>query len=334
MEIRTLESESSLILAIKGILDTSHSRDLENFIDTKMLKGYRKFLLDCSQLDSISSGGISFLIRLQEKMKATPGLICVLAELNSEISKILRFFGIEKKIASFRKQSEAKLYLSKIPSQPINKNPSYSRSVDPNTNGEHPVIREESKIRDEFRSASPTATVSRSPYKDRIRFYYKGSTPLQSSRKSFSEPVSRLEPVSKLEPVLEEKEVVENKKEPLSPIKDSIREKPEPILAEEILSKLEHKMDEIKKEVSQSREGLVELIRSDIDSKFSKWEQKQSPVKSSITHSNSRPEEIILCESCGTRLKVRNTGKYKCPSCRSEFLYRGVDSISFLEKLA
>lgn len=312
MEIRTLESESSLIISIKGLLDTSHSKDLENFIDTKLGKGYRKFLLDCSHLESVSSGGIGFLIRLHEKMKSTPGLFCVIADINPEISKILKFFGIEKKIPGFKKVAEAKNYLSKI-------NVPSPASISSGIKKEEP---------------RNTAIVGRSPYKDRIRFYYKGISPAESSFKK-QEPVSKLEPVSSLDPIsiVDSKSVVNS--QPKEDANQALpQEKNDQNQNINILNQLESRIEEIKKEVRESKEGLQEFIQTDLESKFSQWEKQIETNIQSKTKQNSIKEEIFLCESCGTRLRVRNHGKYKCPGCNSEFLYKGLDFISYLEKLA
>ena len=44
-------------------------------------------------------------------------------------------------------------------------------------------------------------------------------------------------------------------------------------------------------------------------------------------------EKVIVCESCGSRLKVERAGKHQCPSCNIEFDIRNTGSISWLEKL-
>lgn len=291
MEIRTLESESSLVVKIQGSLDTSNARDLEEYLESKMGAGYRKFLLDCASLESVSSGGIALLVRLNAKMKSEPGLVFVLTQINQEIERILGFFGLDKKLTIYHNTSEAKKYLSRIPG--------LKKKAQPQPQTEKPIPP---------LASIQTATVRRSPYQDRIRFYYKGNAPRVAEEK----PKIETEPISVLEPVATPK-----------------------VQSEDILQRLETRMEEIKTELLTSNSDLEDKIRIDLDKKFANLGntsvpepiKPEKPVEEKLS-------EVMNCESCGTKLRVEKFGKYKCPSCQSEFIYKGRGSFSFIEKLA
>lgn len=296
MEIRTLESESSLVVNIQGALDTSNARDLEEYLESKMGAGYRKFLLDCASLESISSGGIALLVRLNAKMKSEPGLVFVLTQINQEIERILSFFGLDKKLTIYQNTTEAKNYLSKIPGS--------RKRVQPHPEKPIPPL-----------ASIQTATVRRSPYQDRIRFYYKGNAPrvVEEKPKREEEPVSVLEPVS-------------------LPKVDSLPK----IQSEDILQRLETRMEEIKTELLTSNSNLEDKIRIDLDKKFANLGTAPAAQDTKIEKLEPAADnlvEIMNCESCGTKLRVGKFGKYQCPNCQSEFIYKGKGSFSFIEKL-
>lgn len=359
MEIRTLESESSLVVNIKGLLDTSHARDLEKFLDSKIGNGYRKFLLDCTYLDSVSSGGIGFLIRLKSKMKSDPGLLFVFSEMNSEVLKILKFFRLDTQLEIFQKQTSAKEYLSRIPGK---------KKKEPSKNPDSIHSRTGDRKSEDSLS---TVVVKRSPYKDKIQFYYKGQTPRVIRRE---EPVSRLEPISEDESInttdlprsekfRSESEsssdsLLERLEERMEELKMAIQEKNE---KEEDSRKKEWEnrirdlekqnrenkeaLNQFKEEASRSkpveiRERIIEVKDRNsepVSSASSAIEKEPDRVpipKEGISHPPEKWEsEVIPCESCGISLRVRKPGKYRCPHCFSEFLYKKRDFVSFFEKL-
>jgi len=312
MEIKTLESESSLHVTIRGILDTPNSIDLEKFLDSKTGLGYRKFLLDLSMLESLSSGGISFFVRIHEKSKSSPVVHFALTGLNSEVQKLFRFFGLDHKLKVFPSLDLAKEYLGNIPSR----DPARVRSKTLDSTGV---------------AISGEKTDSTRPYKDKIRFYYKGHIrpsrfPKQPDSPKNSDPVPAEEPLSSLESV----EEVPKERSPFAKadpvpsngIKTDLQASD--LSSAEIFRRLETKLEELKRDFLEQRKGQTE--------KPEPVERKDSSPISAKAFSGSSPE-TIWCESCGTKLRVFRKGHYKCPSCGTEFYYKGLKSISYLEKL-
>lgn len=89
-------SETQVVFVnIKGALDSEKAIDFYDFINAELIKGFRKFVVDCSGLDYISSAGISIMIRLQHKLDQKKSILAYYA-LNKEITLVLNFFGLSK----------------------------------------------------------------------------------------------------------------------------------------------------------------------------------------------------------------------------------------------
>jgi anti-sigma B factor antagonist len=301
MEVRTLESESSLILYLKGILDTSNARDLEEYFETRISSGYKKFVLDCSHLDSLSSGGISLLLRLTQKMKSNPEILVFIAEINQEVTKLLRLFGLEQRLRIFKNTEEAKDFLAKIPSPqgkiPYNQNKNTEEKFKKVNKIQFYYKGNTSRIVGENSDMDRTSSLMRSQ---------KWSERESSSKKSSWEQVS--EKISTLEPIEEKK--------PLN-IMDQLDEK------------INHLKVELKKDVDDRINKILEIYPS--NNKFNQIKSKN--IQSTNSSSENFSSEIIHCESCGTPLRVKQVGRYSCPNCSVEFYYTGNGSTSFLEKL-
>ncbi|WCL50534.1 STAS domain-containing protein [Leptospira sp. GIMC2001] len=368
MEVRALESESSLVVNLKGVLDTSNARDLENYFNTRIAAGYQKFLLDCSALESLSSGGISFLIRLADRMKMEPGLVFVLTATNSEVTRLLRFFGLESKLTVYSNSAEAKIYLSKVPRM-------RNRDSNPKANYGHS---NSEKTREDGLSYSSGKDLKNrnasSQYPERIRFYYKGQIPRYSQpneeRKNRPSRIASsadknsesIEPVSTLEPIQENSGINLGSNSAQSGL-----ESKNFIKQEDLMDRLESKMAELKSAIHESGVDLEKKILGQIEFKFKNSpsikasshdshldpdtdsaldfdlknsteisrDQKSSGIDSHaiLQRRKMLPVEVIFCGSCNASLRVSKVGKYKCPYCMARFLYSGKGSTSFTEKL-
>ncbi|MCG9876307.1 MAG: STAS domain-containing protein [Leptospiraceae bacterium] len=335
MEVRALESESSLIVYLKGILDTSNSRDLEEYLETRISAGYQKFLLDCSHLESLSSGGISFLLRLSVKMKSNSKIVYILTQMNLEVTKLLRLFGLENRLKIYNNLEEAKSYLARLP-----------------------LYHSQTKIKQEL--ANPLERKTKQA--NQIQFYYKGhakpSSKIRSSTSfdsSENERTSSLvksqkwkidapsplsswqkasqissEKISSLEPI-EEQNISSDSPSMLDPLEGKIQE------MKSQLSK------ELKWEVNEGINRILSAIPSNIRSSGESSEANRlHHPETTSSNKNEHPStksnledksELVFCEACGTRLRVRDFGKYKCPACLVEFTFNENGSTSFLEKL-
>lgn len=295
MEIKALENESFLQLNIRGVLDTANALELENFIEKKISQGYRKFLLDLSQLETLSSGGIGFFIRILDKSKSTPKIYFAIINCHEEVLRLLRFFSLDKKLHIFKLLEKAKDFLKSLPSEQL-----------------------DLKNKTEYESKKPDRPLN-------IRFYYKGQTnPANYAYKKGL--VSTMEPVQKdhekstiTNPNLD----TENTQQNLNSTQNLQKQTTDSIM--EILDKkMESIRNELQNHISEETKKFQEKI-------FNAIEKKVPYLKESKNRNN--PQEIIPCEVCGVNLRVGKKGHYKCPCCKTEFYYKNLKSISVLEKL-
>ncbi|EPG76091.1 STAS domain protein [Leptospira fainei serovar Hurstbridge str. BUT 6] len=74
----------------------------------------------------------------------------------------------------------------------------------------------------------------------------------------------------------------------------------------------------------RSRESIS---RKDDFASEEKLEQSLEKIKGSIS------DKILYCESCHSRLRIRLSGRYKCPACGIEFDVNRLGGVRYLERL-
>lgn len=335
MEVRALESESSLIVYLKGILDTSNSRDLEEYLETRISAGYQKFLLDCSHLESLSSGGISFLLRLSVKMKSNSKIVYILTQMNTEVTKLLRLFGLEHRLKITNNLEEAKAYLARLP-----------------------VHQSPTKIKQEL--ANPLERKVKQA--NQIQFYYKGhakpsskitaSTSLTSSENERTSSLVKsqkwkIEAPSPISSWQKASQISSEKISSLEPIEDQNGIQDAPGIIDPLEGKIQEMKSQLSKEIKWEVNEGINRILSAIPSNIRSTEESSDIYKLKHTETSSSNKnalsinktnledksELVFCEACGTRLRVRAFGRYKCPACQVEFTFNENGSTSFLEKL-
>lgn len=96
MEIITKKDQSLVIFEIKGRLDTTNYLDLEKAFNQKIEDGNNQILVDCNNLDYVSSSGLRvFLVALKELKKIGGKFImCNLQESILEVFEISGFISI------------------------------------------------------------------------------------------------------------------------------------------------------------------------------------------------------------------------------------------------
>lgn len=92
MELTLKNTNGINVLGIIGKLDTNTWPQLEEKIIPMIDAGENNFLLDCSQLDYISSAGLRVLLMAAKKLKSKNGKI-VIAALKSHIKEVFDIAG-------------------------------------------------------------------------------------------------------------------------------------------------------------------------------------------------------------------------------------------------
>lgn len=89
------EEKSILALNVQGELDSASFLDFYDYIINKFNKGYALFILDFSELKTLSSAGISVLLRIKNKLEENNSFI-IFYKVKSEIYDLFQFLGFHK----------------------------------------------------------------------------------------------------------------------------------------------------------------------------------------------------------------------------------------------
>ncbi|MEJ2229909.1 MAG: STAS domain-containing protein [Nitrospirales bacterium] len=107
MEISEMKKGSVIILSLKGRLDASTSKVVEESLLNKINNTQeRLFVVDFKQLDYISSAGLRVLLVAAKILKSKNGKI-VLANLNDHLKRIFEITGFREIFPIFQNQEEA-----------------------------------------------------------------------------------------------------------------------------------------------------------------------------------------------------------------------------------
>ncbi len=111
MEIAENRNENIVILSLVGRLDSNTSDDLESRILSRIDEGERKFIIDCSYLDYISSSGLRVLLLGAKKLNNIGGHI-LLSSLQAQIKQVFECAGFTSLFKMFNSKEEAINYLN------------------------------------------------------------------------------------------------------------------------------------------------------------------------------------------------------------------------------
>ncbi len=106
MKIHTLDKDDLTILFIDGELDASSAIELDTYIEQVVEDGKQKLLIDCSQLNYISSAGLGvFMSHVQEFEERN--IHMVLFGLSDKIFRIFQILGLDHLIKIVSSEEEA-----------------------------------------------------------------------------------------------------------------------------------------------------------------------------------------------------------------------------------
>ncbi len=106
MEIKIIKEGSIEIVVIKGRLDVTTTANLEKTFNELFEQGKNKMLIDCTELEYISSAGLRTLLTAAKTSKKSNGKI-VLANLNSNIKQIFEISGFNSIFDIFDSMAQA-----------------------------------------------------------------------------------------------------------------------------------------------------------------------------------------------------------------------------------
>jgi anti-sigma B factor antagonist len=111
MELVEAKQNGVVILGVQGRLDASNADTVEQRLLALIAAGERRLVIDCAQLDYISSAGLRVLLVAAKRLTATGGNI-VVAALKEPIKEIFDIAGFAALFRVYRSQDEAAAALS------------------------------------------------------------------------------------------------------------------------------------------------------------------------------------------------------------------------------
>ncbi len=96
MELKTRDKSSIKVIDITGNLDSVTSTDLNTFLNDLIEDGINKILLNCKQMDYVSSAGLRVILAASKKLSPKDGVlrICQLNNMVQEVFDISGFSAI------------------------------------------------------------------------------------------------------------------------------------------------------------------------------------------------------------------------------------------------
>jgi len=92
MEISAKKEQKGLVVSVAGRMDAVSSPDFEKELDAWLEKGETLIVVDCGNLEYISSSGLRSVLTIAKKMKARNGKI-LLAALTSVVKEVFEISG-------------------------------------------------------------------------------------------------------------------------------------------------------------------------------------------------------------------------------------------------
>ena len=106
MEILQEQQGSIIILSLIGRLDANTSKDLEEKLLSLIETNNKRFIIDFTQLDYISSAGLRVLLMVAKKLKPLDGTI-TLTSLKDHIKEIFEIAGFLSIFKTFSGKGDA-----------------------------------------------------------------------------------------------------------------------------------------------------------------------------------------------------------------------------------
>ncbi len=111
MDIHAAKDGEILIVGLKGRLDANTAPQLEERFVALVDSGEKRFLVDFTELDYISSAGLRVLLMAAKRLKNLNGRI-VLASLKDHIKEVFDIAGFSSVLAIYPSDKEARASFS------------------------------------------------------------------------------------------------------------------------------------------------------------------------------------------------------------------------------
>ena len=106
MEIKSLEEKGFVVVEISGELDTMTTSKADIFLKDLLKKGNKKFAIDFSGVNYISSTGLRLLLTMAKELKAKQGVLRIFA-LSESVKEIFDISGFSSILTIVKDKLEA-----------------------------------------------------------------------------------------------------------------------------------------------------------------------------------------------------------------------------------
>ena len=280
------DSEELIEVYLRGRMDALSSADFDRFFDELLQAGNRYYLLDVSQLQSVSSAGISALIRLRRSLQKVAGRLALVRP-SAELQGLLNFFSLQQSFPVFADRASALRSLqADLPAQ------SAALQLQTNKRNLDPRGARLSKSDEQRAENQPSAASAKLARR----------MPAQSSREI---PETSASP-------LEHKDLPEQAQPASGPAEASLHRhwhRMRPPLAEQATT-AQRAGDEQMARYMAGHASSGDLITE---------EPEESPLEEGALVRQFKQPHIIRCQECGIGLRLYQSGPHICAGCGIEF---------------
>jgi len=107
MQITSVLEEDHYIIQVNGDVDASSSIHLDEAMNEAIGAGHQKIMVDCSQLNYISSAGLGVFMSYIEELK-DKGIQMVLFGLSEKVENVFKVLGLDQLLNIQQNKDQAK----------------------------------------------------------------------------------------------------------------------------------------------------------------------------------------------------------------------------------
>jgi anti-sigma B factor antagonist len=100
------QNKDILAVVLSGILDESNCNYVLDCVKEEVLEGRKKLIVDCGDLEFISSMGLGMLVRVNSRMKKLGGDV-KLADVHGTVAQVLSVVGLNRMFQIYPTVDEA-----------------------------------------------------------------------------------------------------------------------------------------------------------------------------------------------------------------------------------
>ncbi len=113
IEITKVLEDDVAVLNVIGDIDASSSIELDSAISNSLEEGHKKILVDCKNLNYISSAGLGVFMSYIEELE-TKKINMVLCNMNDKVLSVFEILGLDQLLKLTGNKDQAKKFLNEL----------------------------------------------------------------------------------------------------------------------------------------------------------------------------------------------------------------------------